>query len=418
MKKTRLSRLLVLMLIVAIACAQPALAVYNPADNGPESDVPIYSAYGAHQGLDADTQNVDISDSFTDEDAQAYITKGAYILSNKPTTDKTYESGVYYETTDFAFGDGIYVIIQDEDSVNKHYTLIKSAQDLQVGEPFIYRDGDIGGRLLDDKYTSTRMASNFQNGEYSYVSYDGGGGKLAEQTAEKDENGIPLDSQAQGFTYLYVVSETPADYYQRLANEKAGYETPAQAEDRQYMPANNSHLDADAVAYNYNNWTNLTEDDPVDYNDRIIRVGNTEGNSNSRLYSYSGQNVIVAKYCITFTPSVAQLTWADSTAFNAEADYDAVEGEITIQAGESQTLYFHTQFHNCWGRDGYTNGDITYVIGDENIISYVGKSDEEGVENYVLTALEPGTTTLTATLEDLPGKYSGGTSVTLTVTVK
>lgn len=416
MKSMKKNLALGLSLVLALGASQSALAVYDPANNGPDSELPIYSAEGAHQGLEEGTQNADISESFTQEAADAYLAEGAYILSGSPTTDTVYESGVYYEKTEFAFGDGIYVIIQDADSTEKHYTLIKSAQDLEVGEPFIYRDGDIGGRLLDDKYTSTRMEHNFLEGDFSYVSYDGGGGKIAEQTAKLGEDGLPADHQDEGFTYLYVVSESAADYAQRRANEEAGYEEKAQAEDRAYMPANNSHLSEETVASNANNWTNLTEDDSIDYNDRIIRIGNTEGNSNTRLYSYSGQNVIVAKFCITFVPSVGEITWAESTDFDENAAYDQTEGELTLAAGESRTLYFHTQFHNCWGRDGYTNGDISIEIGDESIVSYVGKV-EEG-ESYVLTGLAPGTTTITATLEDLPGKYEGGASVTLTVTVE
>ena len=278
----------------------------------------------------------------------------------------------------------------------------------------MYRDGDIGGRLLDDKYTSTLMENNYLDGDYSYVSYDTSGGKLAAQTPELDEDGVPLDSQAEGFTYIYLVAESAADYYQRLANEAAGYETPAQAEDRAYMPVNNTNQSGEA----FNNWANITSDDgDMNYNDRITRIGGTEGSSNTRLYSYSGQNVIVAKIIVGLTETEALLTWSDTNDYDPDADYSVTEGEIEIAAGETVPLYFHGQYTNTWGRDGYAGLDVSVDIADESVISYVGNERDAESPN-TLTGLNPGTTTLTATVNDAAGKYIGGASVTLTVTVK
>ena len=391
-----------------------AFAVYSPEENGVGSENPIYNEFGAHAGLSADTENADISEIYSDEYAEAYVNAGAYIISDKPVTDKVYEPGIYYEMDSVEYGDGIYVIIQDENSPSKFYTFIKSTQDLEVGDKFIWRDGDVGGRLLDDKYTSTHMAGNYLESDYSYVSYDTSGGKLAAQEVTRNEDGSPAEEQAEGFTYLYLVSETPADYCQRMENEAAGYETAAQAEERSWMPVNNHNSDALPT----NNWTNLTEDDDQQYNDKIARTGATEGNSNTRLYSYSGQNVIVAKFAIDITESTAKIAWAENTDFNENADYTTTEGEIELNVGETKTVYFHTQYTSTWGRDGYANSEITYTIGDESIISYVGKSEEEGQASYVLTGLKAGTTTLKATVNDSENKYSGGAEITLNITVK
>ena len=60
---------------------------------------------------------------------------------------------------------------------------------------------------------------------------------------------------------------------------------------------------------------------------------------------------------------------------------------------------------------------MTYEVGDEAVISYVGKAEEEGADSYVLTGLAEGTTTLTAVVDDSPEKYAGGASFTLTVKV-
>ncbi len=392
-----------------------ALAVYSPEENGPGSDFVLYNEAGANIGLDENTENAEVGD-YSEED---YVNAGAYIISNSPSTDQVYDSGIYYETTSFEYGDGVYVIIQDEDSPEKFYTMIKSTQDLEVGEPYIYREDEMGKGLLDDKYTSTHMAENYLNSDYSYVSYDMSGGKLAAQEAELDEDGIPLSSQEEGFSYIYLVAETPADYYQRLANEEAGYEEKANSEERAYMPVNNQNSSGEA----FNNWANITDEDPRDYNDRITRIGGTEGNSNTRDYSYSGQNVIVAKFAITVTEGTALLAYSDTTDFDEDTDYSITEGEIEIGVGETVPLYFHTQYTNTWGRDGYANADITYTIGDDSIISYVGRVDpeegeEEEAESYVLTGLSEGTTTLTATVDDSEGKYAGGAEITLTVTVK
>lgn len=399
---------------MTVLCSMNALAVYSPQENGSDSETPIYNEYGAHTGLDADTQNADISDVYSDEYVSDYVNAGAYIISDSPTTDKVYDPGIYYEADSFTYGDGIHVIIQDENSTDKFYTLIKSTQDLEIGDCFIWRDGDVGGRLLDDKYTSTHMAGTFEDSDYSYVSYDSSGGKLAAQSLNRNEDGTPADEQEKGFTYLYLVSETPADFAQRTANEEAGYEEKAQSEERAYMPVNNHNSDAVPT----NNWSNLTEDDDSSYNDRIARTGGNEGESNTRLYAYSGQNVIVAKFAVEITEGTAELAWADNTDFDENADYTAADGEVTIGVGESTTLYFHTQYTSTWGRDGYVNSDITYTIGDDSIISYVGQSEEEDGESFVLTGLEAGTTTLTATVNDSEGKYAGGAEITITVTVE
>ena len=276
----------ILAILVALMLIASATAFAAPMTG-------IYSEYGAHKGLDPETQNVDISAQLTDEVIDAYNHAGIYIVTDSSVAKGEYtEPGTYYEATSFEYGSGLYIFIQDEASTTKHYTMIRSAQDLSVGEPYCHVDGDIGGRLLDDKYTSTLMANNYQNGEFSYVSYDLSGGKMSAQEVALDENGIPLDSQPEGFTYVYVVSETAADYYQRIANEEAGYEQPAQAEDRPYMPVNNTNSSGEK----FNNWSNTTDsDDDRNYNDGITRIGGTEGDSNTRLGSYSGQNVIVAK---------------------------------------------------------------------------------------------------------------------------
>lgn len=376
----------------------------------------VTNEYGAHKGLDPETQNVDISATLTEEAIDAYTHAGRYIVSSQPTTDAAYEeSGTYYETTTFEYGTGLYVIIQDEDSTSKHYTLIKSAQNLQVGEPYCYVEGDIGGRLLDDKYTSTLMEHNYLDGEFSYVSYDLSGGKLAAQEVALDENGVPLDEQAEGFTYLYLVSEAPADYYQRLANEEAGLETPAQAQDRAYMPVNNTNSNGEPL----NNWANITgEQEDGNYNDRIARIGAMEGESNTRLYSYSGQNIIVAKIIVGIEPTVAKLTWSEDSAYDPDADYDVTEGEITLAVGETLPLYFHSQLTSTWGRDGYAGISLEYEISDESVISYVGSTREEGVTPNTLTALQAGTATLTATVQDAEGQYEGGATVVLTVNVQ
>ena len=375
-----------------------------------------YNEYGAHEGLNPDTQNADMSALYTDEAVQKYLHAPIYIVSDQPTATGQYsESGIYYEATTFVYGDGLFVIIQDEDSTGKFYTLIKSAQDLNIGEPYRYAEGDIGGRLLDDKYTSTHMAHTYLDGEYSYVSYDLGGGKLSAQEVALDANGALESTQPEGFTYVYLVAETPADYYQRLANEAAGYEQVANFEDRTYMPVNNTHSSGNPL----NNWANIEgTNEERNYNDRITRIGGMEGDSNTRLYSYSGQNVIVAKACVAIEEAVAKLAWSKSNAFDPDADYETATGEIELAAGETMSLYFHSQFTNTWGRDGYRNVDMEYEIADESIISYVGNTKEEGVEPWTLTGLQPGTTTLTATVLDSAGKYAGGASVTLTVTVK
>lgn len=386
------------------------MAVYSPEENGTGSEHAVYNEYGAHAGLDENTQNASLEGIFTEETAEAYVHAGTYIISDHLDLSKEYEEpGVYYETTDFTYGDGLYVIIRDENSTSKFYTLIKSTQDLEIGEPFLYREGDIGGRLLDDKYTSTHMATT----DLSYVSYDLGGGKLSEQQASLDENGDPADSQEEGFVYLYLVTEAPADYFQRTENEAAGYEAPAQYEDRKYMPTNNTKQSGE----NGNNWSNLTADDSMDYNDRITKIGGTEGDSNTRLYSYSGQNVIVAKFAVSIKKGDAQFAYARTTGFDTEADYNATTGEIMLGVGESVTLRFHTQYTSTWGRDGYSNCDVTTQISDPAIASYTGKAQEEGVQSYILTGLQGGTTTLTATLQDASGKFDGGNTIVLTVHV-
>lgn len=398
---------------IAAMAAILALLFTGAALAAPVTDV--YNEYGAHRGLDAATPNVDVGAQLTDEAIDAYVHAGRYIVADAPFASGEYaESGTYYETANFSYGAGLYVIIEDEASANKHYTLIKSTQNLNVGEPFCYVDGDVGGRLLDDKYTATLMANNYLDGEHSYVSYDLSGGKLTAQAVALDDQGVPLDDQAEGFTYVYLVAESAADYCQRLANEKAGYEQPAQAEDRAYMPVNNTKQSGKAL----NNWANITADEEdLQYNDRITRIGGTEGSSNTRLYAYSGQNVIVAKICPGIAESVAQIAWSDANAFDADADYGRSEGEIVLHVGDVVPLFFHTQFTSTWGRDGYASAGMEYRIGDENIICYVG-ADRDAENPNTLTALKAGTTTLTATVADAVGKYVGGATATLTITVE
>lgn len=377
----------------------------------------VYNEYGAHKGLDPATQNVDISETLTDDAIDAYVNAGRYIVSNKPTVEGAYEeNGTYYETVNFEYGQGLYIHIQDEESTTKHYTMIKSAQDLNVGDPYCYVEGDIGGRLLDDKYTSTLMANNYLADDHlSYVSYDLCGGKFSAQEVAVDENGVPLSSQPEGFTYVYLVAESPADYFQRLANEEAGYEAPANSEDRLWMPVNNTNSNGNPI----NNWANITvESEDKSYNDKIARIGALEGNSNTRLYSYSGQNVIVAKVAIGLTPAVAKIACASDTAFNAEETYEATESSVTLKAGETLPLYFHTQFTSTWGRDGYAKSAMEYVVSDDSVISYVGTKAEDGQTANTLTALKAGTATLTVTVSDSEGKYEGGATYTVNVTVE
>lgn len=117
-----------------------------------------------------------------------------------------------------------------------------------------------------------------------------------------------------------------------------------------------------------------------------------------------------------FTEGTAQLAWSDSNTFDPSTDYSVTEGEIELNAGEALPLFFHTQYTSTWGRDGYAGCDMEYAIADESIISYVG--NERDAENpNTLTALAAGTTTLTAKVVDAEGKYAGGATVTLTVTV-
>lgn len=90
----------------------------------------------------------------------------------------------------------------------------------------------------------------------------------------------------------------------------------------------------------FNNWANIGVDDDAYYNNRIVRTGGKEGESNTRLYAYSGQNVIVAKAAVTIAEAEAKLTWAESTSFDPDADYGVNTGEIELAAGDSMGLYF------------------------------------------------------------------------------
>ena len=112
------------------------------------------------------------------------------------------------------------------------------------------------------------------------------------------------------------------------------------------MPVNNTKSDATP----FNNWSNLTEDDQKDYNDRIARVGGQEGESNTRLYSYSGQNVIVAKFAVEITEGTGELTWAEDMEYNEDADYAQTEGTITVAEGETKTLYFPHSVYKYLGK--------------------------------------------------------------------
>lgn len=46
------------------------------------------------------------------------------------------------------------------------------------------------------------MAGNYLDSDYSYVSYDSGGGKLSAQNLQASTDGTPTDQQEEGFTYL------------------------------------------------------------------------------------------------------------------------------------------------------------------------------------------------------------------------
>ncbi len=181
------------------------------------------------------------------------------------------------------------------------------------------------------------------------------------------------------------------------------------------MPVNNTHAEE---ANPINNWANITaSQEDMNFNDRIARIGSREGNSNTRLYSYSGQNVIVSKIIVGITESTAKIAFASTADFDPDADYESGEAAITLKVGESVPAFFHTQYTNTWGRDGYANSEIDCAVSDERVISYVGSEGAEGIEPNTLTALSTGTATLTATVADAPGRYAKGATFTLTVTV-
>lgn len=392
-------------------------------------------------------------------------------------------------------GGRLYVHVKDQNAPDKYYLLVSSTKDVEIGDS-LFTDGEGGYGLLDDKYVATHMATSVQDGgEYSYFAHDLGtsGGKIGLQEAG-----------SEGQKFIYVICETPGDYYQRLANEEAGYEERLEGQDRPYMPANNSSstngtwlnewhntkysvsftlentaeegkdpvlelvddyglaVDAEALAEvategkdgNYTAAvsvgdleemidgdtftipvTALVRDSSV--NDGVIRTGGTEGDSNTRLGGYSGENVVVAKFEVTVSAGKAVIGYATNEEVygsadtngkgqvvteyfnNAQYQEDGYVGELTIAAGEP--WYFHTQMADCSGRGGYMNQLVKAEIsGDEGVVEY---NEETGI----LTGLKAGTAEVTFTVEEgrLKDRQSGedlgqayeGASITLTITV-
>lgn len=434
-----------------------------------------------------------------DKIQQDYIKEGIYVISGSREINwddfsdlKPGDLGDDTEAHPVEVGGRVYVHIKDAASADKYYLLVSSTKDVAVGDS-LFTDGEGGYGLLDDKYVSTHMKESLQDGnKYSYLAHDLGtsGGKIGLQEAG-----------SEGQKYIYVVCETPADYYQRLANEDAGLEDRLPGEDRPYMPANNNastdgtwlnewHNTKYGISFYFDN-SAAEGEDPVltlsdDYgfdvdetalaksaqqgrdgryssflsledlgitdftlpvtalyrdstvNDGVIRTGGTEGDSNTRLGGYSGENVVVAKFEVTVGTGKAQIAaapleevYGDSesdgtgkvvTDYFENAKYyeDGSKEDLTITAGEP--WYVHTQIADCSGRGGYINNLVQAAVkGDEGVLSY-------DPETGILTGLQQGSAEVTFTVEDghIVDQNSGedlgtgyeGTSVTLDVTVE
>ena len=427
-----------------------------------------------------------------------YIEEGIYVISG--SREINWDDFADLQPGDMAddtanhpveVGGRLYVHIKDNNAPDKYYLLVSSTKDVAIGDS-LFTDGEGGYGLLDDKYVATHMATSLEDGgEYSYLAHDLGtsGGKIGLQEAGSENQ-----------KFIYVICETPGDYYQRLANEEAGYEERLEGQDRPYMPANNKsstdgtwlnewhntkysltfnfensaaegedpvlelvddyglEIDAEALAAeaaqnengSYSTSVNIDDLDadtftvPVtalvrdsSVNDGVIRTGGTEGDSNTRLGGYSGENVVVAKFEVTVSSGKAEIAYATNEEVygsadtngqgqvvteyfnNAQYQEDGYVGDLTIAAGDA--WYFHTQMADTSGRGGYTNGLIkAQISGDEGIVEY----DEE---TGILTGLAAGTVEVTFTVEEgrLTDRQSGedlgqayeSASITLTVTV-
>ncbi|MBQ1492734.1 MAG: hypothetical protein IIZ39_12315, partial [Blautia sp.] len=386
----------------------------------------------------SDVENADLSGYLTEKFGEGfdweqikadYVGEGVYVISGSRVLDWEKYADLQPgqmgdDTTEHPveIGGRLYVHVKDPSSAQKYYLLVSSTKDVAIGEA-LYTDGEGGYGLLDDKYVSTHMAtSQPDGGNYSYFAHDLGasGGKIGLQEAG-----------SEGQKYIYVICETPADYYQRLANEEAGFETRLEGQDRPYMPANNTaatdgtwlnewHNTGYGVSIPFTNTAaegeeavyvmgetyglDVKEEELVEkiarnrdgsfsapvpmeelpaeltipvkalyrdssVNDGVIRTGGTEGDSNTRLGGYSGENVVVAKFEVTVSAGKALIAYATNeevygdagtegsgqvlTSYFENAQYasDGEKGELTIAQGEP--WYFHTQIADCSGRGGF-----------------------------------------------------------------
>ena len=151
----------------------------------------------------------------------------------------------------------------------------------------------MGGRLLDDKYTSTHMAGNYKIRSIPMCPMTPAVADCLRRRS-KDQMTECLQMSRKKDLRICIWYLRQRQILHREQQMKRRDMKRRHSLDRAYMPVNNTKSDATP----FNNWSNLTEDDQKDYNDRIARVGGQEGKSNTRLYSYSGQNVIVAKFAV------------------------------------------------------------------------------------------------------------------------
>ena len=518
---------LILALALTLSLIPGALAVGNRYD--PNEDAQFFGSFGQNLGVRSvspvdennrvtitegvsSVENADLDaylktrfgdDYDWEKIARAYVGEGAYVISGSRVINwddyAALQPGEMADDTDknpVEVGGRLYVHMKDPSSADKYYLLVSSSKSVEIGEP-LFTDGKGGYGLLDDKYVSTHMATSLvDGGEYSYFAHDLGatGGKIGLQQAG-----------SEGQLYIYVICESPADYYQRLANEAAGLEERLPGEDRPYMPANNTaasngtwlnewHNTKYSVSFNFNNSAAEGEaakltlaDDyglPVDgaalaekaaagrnggyaasvnvddlkaligadtftvpvsalsrdssVNDGVIRTGGTEGDSNTRLGGYSGENVVVAKFEVTISTGKIKFAAArnedvfgaaDTNGkgrvvteyFNSAVYYeDGAEIDLTIEAGEP--WYVHTQVADTSGRGGFTNGLFTAEItGDADTVSFDAATG-------ILTGLKAGTARIVVTAADrsLTNRQTGevtgvafvGSTVTLNITVK
>ena len=503
-------------LILALGTVSSVWAVGNRYD--PDEDVSYYGEYGQNLGIrdvsqvdengfitvtegTSTVENADLGAYLTEkfgegfdweEIKENYVKEGIYVISGSRVINwddfadlQPGDMGDDTAAHPVEVGGRLYVHVKDQNATQKYYLLVSSTKDVAIGDA-LFTDGEGGYGLLDDKYVSTHMATSLQDGgRYSYFAHDLGanGGKIGLQEAG-----------SEGQKFIYVICETPADFYQRLANEEAGYEVRLEGQDRPYMPANNSastngswlnewHNTKYNISFSFDNSAAEGEepklalvDDygfPVDasalaeaavkgrngaytssismeeaiemqggettfnlpvtafgrdssVNDGVIRTGGTEGDSNTRLGGYSGENVVVAKFEVTVAPGKALIACAKNadvygaadtngkgqviTDYFENASYmeDGYTGELAITAGEP--WYLHTQIADCSGRGGFTNKLVKASIsGEEGIVEY---NEETGI----LTGLKAGSAEVTFSVEDSDPSYKGAT-VTLNITV-